>query len=346
MTIRSVALLMLQLVLLSSPASADRPKTDMVMTDSGDVVYCEILQMVQGQLKAKTHDMGTIQIKWNNVVALRSNYFYRVEVQHLGRRFGNIGMTENEDSMIIRWAGDTLRVNPRRVVEITPIEKNFWSRFDGSLSLGFSYTKASKIAQLTMSWTNKYRTERDLFTLNAQTIVTSAEGNDNTSRNEDFTLTYYRLMRQVWNGSVSAATQRNDELGLKRRYIFGATVGANPLKSNLQTLLVSLGAAYNLEQGAAESAKVVTSVEGLAKAVYSLYKYSSPKADLNTSITYFPSFTEPGRHRIDFSLKGRYELVSDFFIELSYYTNYDSRPATEDASHEDFGLVTSISWTY
>jgi len=179
-----------------------------------------------------------------------------------------------------------------------------------------------------------------------QTIVTGQDAVDTTTRREDLSLTYYRLSKQRLIASVTSAMQRNDEIGLLRRMIFGVTAGYSPIRTNLHTMLVSIGVALNNEIGTADTSEVTQSAEGIVRTSYSLFKYTHPKADLNTVLTYFPSLTEEGRHRVDFNIKVRYELVRNFYFDLSYYTNYDSKPATEGAATADFGIVTSIAWSY
>jgi hypothetical protein len=332
-------------ILLSSPAWA-RPKTDTIWTDSGDRVVCEILELTRGKIQVKTHDMGTIDIEWEHVAALHSSYYYRVEIRGGSRFFGSLNLDQSSPYFQIQRRMDTVTVRLLDIVEITAIEKNFWSRMDGSLALGFSYTQASRVAQLTWSWNNRYRTERDLVDLKSSIIITARKAEDSTARNEDISLTYYRLMKSRLNGSVTSTYQRNDEIGLRARLSFGLTGGVSPLKSNLHTLLLSLGAATNSEIGTSDTSVVTTSVEGVVRVNYALFQYSSPKTDINTTLTFFPSLTEKGRYRLDYDLKLRRELIKDFFFDITFYSRYDSDPATENAAKLDYGIVTSVSFSY
>ena len=337
------------LVLLTGTADfawAGRPKTDTVWTDSGDKVVCEIIELVHAKLTVKTNDMGTIQIKWSNIAALYSSHYFRVETRLGERFFGSIVREPTDPHLYIRRAQDTVRVASADIVDISSVHETFWSRWDGSLSLGFSYTRASGVAQLTLDWTNVYKTERDIVDLKAKTIITGRNESDTTARREDFSIAYYRMTTKKLIASVSSALQRNDEIGLLRRAIFALTAGMTPFRTNLHTMLLTAGVALNNEIGTADTSQVTQSAEGVFRVNYSLFKYTSPKSDINTTLTYFPSLTEDGRHRIDFDIKFRYELVKDFYIDLSYYTNYDSKPATEGAAKADFGIITSIAWSY
>lgn len=329
----------------TAPAQA-RDKTDTVWTDKGDRVVCEVLELTQGQLRVSTNDMGTLVIDWLHVAALHSKYFYRIEPREGGRYFGSLWLDSSGDTFEVRRFTDTLSFHRWDVVEILPIEKGFWSRMDGALSLGFSYTKASEVAQLTLSWTNRYTMENALVDLRANAIATSKGDTSAVSRNEDFSAAYYRLFGLKLNASVSAAFQRNDELGLKRRTIGTLSGGASPIQTNLHTLLVSLGIALNSELGTSDTSVTTQSAEGVLKVNYSLFKYDSPKSNLNVTAAYYPSITEEGRHRVDIDVSLSHELVKDFYVNLSYYTNLDTKPATQDASKSDYGVVTSVSWTY
>lgn len=342
---RRYAFVCLLLLCATSLAQA-RPKIDTVWTDQGDRVICEILELTQGQLRVSTNDMGTFTIDWLHVSALHSRYFYRIEPREGGRFFGSLWLDSGSTTLVVHTESDRLSFSTWDVVEILPIEKGFWSRMDGALSLGFSYTKASEVAQLTFNWSNRYTMENDMVDLKASTIATSKGDTSEVSRNEDFSAAYYRLFGRKLNASVSAAFQRNDELGLKRRTIGTITGGVSPIRTNLHTLLLSVGVALNSELGTSDTSDTRQSGEGVFKANYSLFKYDSPKSNLDVIAAYYPSFTEEGRHRLDFNLNLSHELVSDFFLNLSYYTNLDSKPPTQDASKSDYGVVTSVSYTY
>ena len=45
----------------------------------------------------------------------------------------------------------------KEVVLITPIGRSFWSKLDGSIDAGFSYTKSSGVAQLNLDSETVYR---------------------------------------------------------------------------------------------------------------------------------------------------------------------------------------------
>ena len=332
------------LVLLATGVSA-RPKTDVLTLRNGDRITCEIKQLTRGKITVKTDDAGTLEIKWVGVVGLQSEHYFRVE-DRFGRRFyGALDMEGGRPMRVGSEAGFET-VPPWDIVEIREIEQSFWDQQDGSFSFGFSFTKASNVAQLTFDWTNRWRTERNLVDLRATSILTDRGDDSQRAVNEDLSVAYTRLLAfQRWTGTVSGALQRNDELSLARRFIGTVATGVAPIKSNLHVLQFNVGVAVNQERATGADTTAVSG-EGVLSADYSLFKYDSPKSDLKTTLIYYPSLTEDGRYRIDFNAKARHELISDFFIDLSYWTNFDSNAPGAQGRKSDYGIVTSISYSY
>jgi hypothetical protein len=344
----SILVAVFVLLAVARDVLADHPKIDTVTVKNGDKVTCEIKQLSRGKLTAKTSDMGTLDIKWSEIVALHSQFYFRVETSAGDRFYGSLERKLGSDMLIV--SGETtVAIEAMDAVEIAPIEQSFWDRNDGSLSFGFTYTKGSDVRQLTFDWTNLYRTERNLVNLKANTIITTtgrrAEATD-TNNNSNISLTYYRLLtKKNWTGSLSAAVQRNDEQGLARRVIFGIGTGVNLIRSNRNVLLVSVGVALNSELGE-DTSTVSHSAEANLSASYSFFKYNTPKTDITTSLDVFPSLTEGDRIRLNYDLKYSHEIIADFTANLSFSVNYDSQPPTEGASTTDWNIVMSVGWSY
>jgi hypothetical protein len=347
---RQTGILLITLLLLAVArgALADHPKVDKVMVKNGDEVTCEIKQMSRGMLTAKTSDMGTLDIKWTEVIALKSQFYYRVETSAGDRFYGAVERKPGSDMLVI--SGETtVAIEALDAVDIAPIEQSFWQRNDGSLSFGFSYTKGSDVRQITFDWSNLYRTERNAVNIKANAITTTtAKGKDDedTNRQYDASITYTRLLtKKRWTGSLSVSMERNDELGLKRRIKPTVGTGLSLIKSNRQTLMPSVGLALNWELGA-DTTAASTSAEAYLSVNYAFFKYISPKTDITTTAAVYPSLTEDGRIRFDYDLKYSHELVKDFTANVSLFLKYDSQPVTEGAGTTDWGIVMSVGWSY
>ncbi|MCU0988709.1 MAG: hypothetical protein MUE63_03745, partial [Xanthomonadales bacterium] len=60
----------------------------------------------------------------------------------------------------------------------------------------------------------------------------------------------------------------------------------------------------------------------------------------------FPSLTEWGRWRVNFTTDFRLELVSDFFWKLGLYASYDNDPISIDAASSDYGISSSLGYSF
>jgi len=60
----------------------------------------------------------------------------------------------------------------------------------------------------------------------------------------------------------------------------------------------------------------------------------------------FPNLTNWGRVRSELDVSASREIVKDFTLFLSFYDSFDSDPADPTAAKNDYGLVTSLGWTF
>jgi hypothetical protein len=79
---------------------------------------------------------------------------------------------------------------------------------------------------------------------------------------------------------------------------------------------------------------------------YQYFTFTNHKSDFTVKLSVYPNLTDQGRVRVEFDAKTRYELFKDFYVGLSLYESYDSRPPTESAAKNDWGMVMSIGYSY
>ena len=96
-----------------------------------------------------TDDAGTIYFEWDNVVALVSTTQFDVTTSD-GRRFRH-AIRGTARTLVVNEAGGQVSLPMTDVTVIMPIGSSFWAKLDGSLDFGFSYTRSSHIAQLTIT---------------------------------------------------------------------------------------------------------------------------------------------------------------------------------------------------
>ena len=330
------------LVLATTTSAVARKKTDLVYMTNGDRITCEIKGLDRGILQVGTDDIGTLNIEWENVDSLNSVYQFRVEDSFGEKYFGAVFMTSDGILEVIS-GGETERLSQPTVIAITPLEASFWQQLDGSMSVGFSYTKSNQLAQLNTDIYVRRRTPIRLFELDLSSIATSQE-DEETQRREDLALTYTRLFEGRLFAMGGAGTQSNDELGLDFRVALFAGIGANLAQTNHNDLMTALGLSVNREYS--ENSNGQTNLEAFLTAEHSVFRYDYPKTDITTEVTVYPSLTDWGRVRAEIDISASRELVPDFTIVLSFYDSYDSDPLESTAEKNDYGLVTSLGWTF
>ncbi len=338
----SVLLCLLAATAIPLDGARARKKTDLVYLNNGDRITGEIKQLSRGILRLSTDDLSTINIEWEDVDSLNSVYQFRVE-DNLGiKYFGAIFLTRDGTLQVIQ-GGQTETPAQVDVVAITPLEASFWQQLDGSISVGFSYTKSNSLAQLSTDIIVRRRTPIRYFEVDFSSISTTQENEDSQLR-EDFSLTYNRLFEGRVFATASAATQTNDELGLDLRVQFSAGPGAKLIQSNHVDLVSSLGLSVNREWS--DYSDGGYNLEAFVSAEYSLFRYDYPKTDITTEVTVYPGLSDWGRIRSEIDISASREIVKDFTIVLSFYDSYDSDPLNPTATNNDYGLVTSLGWTF
>jgi hypothetical protein len=68
--------------------------------------------------------------------------------------------------------------------------------------------------------------------------------------------------------------------------------------------------------------------------------------DVSVTAAGFTSLSDGGRHRVELDARLKRELVKDFYATLRGYESYDSRPATEGAPTDDYGVTFALGWSF
>lgn len=341
---------LLILGLMTTVQVSAREKSDVVWMTSGDRLTGEIKQLKHGKLRLATDSYGEVSIEWDDIAKVESEFAFQFERTDGTRVTGIISKTPDQQMIALQNQGQTKSFAHEAIVRILPVENTFWDRLQGSMSFGYSFTKASNVAQGNLGFRTTYRTEIRALTLAGSTIITSDQEDEGTQRsNLDFSVTRFRANK--WFSSYLVGLESNDELGLDLRVSAGGGLGRYLLQNNFSELSVLgglIGTAETLQPNETISTALSTqeSVEGLLALEYSQYVYDHPVIDLSAKLKAFPSLTESGRTRAQMDLSLRWEVISDLFWDLSYYNSYDSDPPSASQSTSDYGVVTSIGYSF
>ena len=241
-----------------------------------------------------------------------------------------------------RVVADTLPLG--LVVHIVPMSQRFWSRVDGYVDLGFTYQQANHNLQLTVGTEIGYRGPRSMVQIQGTHFVQDQDSVNATSRSS-LTLVEQAFLHNRWIAGLSQGYERNEELELIGRTKFGLGGGRYMVQNDVMELTVGAGAVLLHERYLGQE-QGSTTVEGQLTSTLNAFRYNSPKLDLTTSLHIYPGISDWGRVRIDFDTRISYELIKDFFLTLSVFERFDSRPPSETAAKSDFGTTLSISWSF
>jgi hypothetical protein len=326
---------------VSRPVAAQ--KTDTLRLKNGDRLVGEVKGLTHALLRYSTDNLSTVSIEWDAVASLVSRSAFEVELQSGHKHYGRLATAP---AGYLTVAGpivaDTLPLG--LVVHIVPMSQRFWSRVDGYVDVGFTYQQANHNLQLTLGSEASYRGPNLKATIQGSHFVQDQDSLEQISRSS-LTLMEQAFLRNRWIAVLSQGYERNEELELIGRTKFGAGVGRYMVQSDEMEFTLGAGAVVLHERylGQAEGS---TTVEGQVSAQFDAFRYNSPKLDLSTSLMIYPGITDWGRVRIDFDTRVSYELIKDFFLTLSLFERYDSRPPSETAAKSDFGTTLSISWSF
>ncbi len=349
LTSRGIAALVGLLLLLLGPTAAPAPKTDTVTVTNGDVITGEIKSLERGILRVGTDSMGDLDIEWEDVVAVTSDQELLIETTSGARYLGTLAPS-GDPAMIEVHVADEDEADAEiheilkwDVVRIKPIEKRFIDRLKADLSLGYSFTKSSDVAQLTFAADVRYRTEKFRLRIDASSIITEQE-NEPTSRTQEISANYRYFLKNRWFALALGGFQENTELGIDLRTFAGGGGGRNLIQTNRSGLSLS-GAVTVVNEQTTEGGDTTDSVEAQLGLDYRFFVFNAPKRDIRVKFVVIPSLSESGRVRTELDTRFKLELVKDFFWELKLFTSTDSKPPGGAISKSDYGIITSFGYS-
>lgn len=337
------ATLALLFVLAACGAAEGRARTDVVTLVNGDRITGEVRRLERGRLEFKTDDVGTLYVEWDKVASLEASRVFEVGTTD-GRRFlGALGAAAPR-TLVVTGVGDPVPLPMAEVTLITPIGEGLWNKLEGSLDAGFSYTRSSDIAQLNFNSETIYRRARfDGRLAVSLTLTRQKQGSARDDRGS-IDASYIRYLRPPWFVSAGARFETNESLGIRLRSQAGGAVGPRLVNTNRAQVILGGGAVINDER--ATDAPATQNVEAMVLFRASYFTYDRPRTNVDVSTQYYPSLSDPGRQRLQLDASARREVFKDFFLALTVFDSYDSRPPNAAFDSNDVGVVFSIGWSY
>lgn len=331
------------LVLMLAAAAYGQGRTDVVSLANGDRITGEVVRLDRGRLEFKTNDAGTLYLEWDKLVSVVAARQIEAVTADGRRFFGTLGPAPDR-SITVLSPGSAVTLRMQEVTIIRTVGGNFWKQLDGSIDLGYNYTRSSGVAQLNFNSNTVLRKPASQARLIASMTVTQTDDEEGRDDRGSIEASYLRYPWQEVFINGAGRFETNESLGIELRSQIGAAIGPRLVNSNRGYLSIGGGLAFNHERGV--DVEPTQNIEALATFRTSFYTYDRPKTELNVSFDYYPSLSNLGRQRIQLDADVRRELFKDLFISFNLYNSYDNRPPNPEANTNDIGFVLSIGWSY
>lgn len=342
---RGRALVLLLLAAFCAPATA-APKTDIVTLVNGDRITGEVKSLQYNQLKFSTSHMGTIYIEWDKIASIQSDQYLLLERTDGRRYYGQLRPGEPDAKLRVQGSkeGGIEAVDMALVVRAEPIEKgNLLHRTDGYVSAGLDVAKANNRSSVDLAAGLSSRTQKREWSIDGSMNLTDDSTGETSERYQlQGNYRQFRRGRDFYLGF--AGLERNSELDLNLRSSAGGGLGRYFVQSNRSEWVGGVGLAYNHENYT--GGETLDSVEGVLVTSFRIFRYDFPETDIGGSLALIPSLTEAGRVRAEGDLRAKYEFVDDLYFEVKLYGSYDSKPPLTDSEQSDYGLTTSLGYSF
>jgi len=319
-------------------------KNDTIYLRNGDRITGELKKFEYGLLTLKTDAMQTVSIEYDDINTIYSAKFFDLRTNKGNRYFGRIIKSDVLATLNIITVTDTIPKRLWDIVSITPIKQSFFQKIDGSVDFGLSYSKASDVFQYSANFQATHRSNNYSTKFNLSSILTD-KGDEGISRNNDVGIGVTRFLPNKWFARATARGQKNTELDLGYRLQAGIGEGYDFVRNNSIRLYGMGGLVANHEKTISNSI-VSDNMEALLAAQFKWFQYRHPKINITSNFELYPSLTINNRVRFEYDIAAKYEIVKDLFLNLQFYGSSDNKPSSGAEAKRDWGVITSIGYTF
>ncbi len=340
--------LIIFIILMLALTAMAKNVDDVVQLKNGDRMTGEIKGLQGGELRFKSDYMAeAVRLDWAKVERLESKSLFMILtvdgklITDVIRLLpGNSGEIAN---FVIGNANQSIKVHQLDVIRITPADRQFWKRLEGSIDFGFSFTSGNDQYQTQLSATTTYRTGDHSFTASVDSVLSGQTEGTSLTRNQ-FSLDYRKQLSRRWYVGGLVDFLRSDQQSLNLRTSVGGLVGRNVVQTE-NTRLSILGGVVGTRESYSESIGTPksTNADAIVGADFATFRFNS--ADIRSRFSLFPSLTTPGRQRMQVTSDLRIKIVKDLWWGFHLYENFDSKPPVR-ADKNDLGVSTSLGWKF
>ena len=338
------ALLVLVATFSGSPVEAKR-KDDVVIMKDGDKFTGEVKKLETGILYFKADYMvSSVQLDWARVERLESKDNYNVSLTDGTLRIGLIEVAPDDGGFSLQANGALARVRLAEVVFIVPVEETFLAQLTGSFDYGFNFTSGNNVTQSSVSGATAYRAAKWRIQVSGSSVFNRQTDAEKSGRNSLGGI-YTRSFSQHWFMGANAAFLNSEQQDLTLRTTFGGGVGRDFVKSGTAGLFILGGVAFSREKYSAKLGDQPAADNAEAQIQARFFKATFTKMRFDGNLAAYPNITTAGRVRLSAEISWSIEIYRNLYWKLSLYENFDNKPPV-NAPRNDFGIGTSIGWTF
>jgi len=317
-------------------------QTDSLILKNGNIIVGEFKDMDKGVLAIETdYSDSDLKIEWEGIKEIYSNTKFLITLSN-GARYNGPLKTSKEGFVVINddGTGDE-EVELKEIVFLKSVDEGFLSRLYANIDVGFSFTKANNLRQISMRSKVGYLAERWQADASYNNLYSTQDETD-PIRRIDGGLSYKYYLPKDWYLPVDLIFLSNTEQLIDLRLNAKVGIGKYVIHTNNAYWGFAVGASYVNENFSSEDDEK-NSMEGYFGSELNLYDIGD--LSLLTKVVAYPSITESGRWRADFVFDTKYDLPLDFYIKLGFTLNYDNQPV-EGAPDSDYVFSTGLGWEW
>lgn len=329
--------------LLILPSSSLRAQ-DVLILKNGDRISGEIKKLNNGELHFDAdYGENIFIIDWDEVDRIESGEHFVAETSDGQRLIGSVKTNpEGTAQILVEEKTGATPVQKQELVYLKPIDEGFWGRLSASVDLGLSVTKADENRQFSTRGSVGYLTEVWSSDLRFSALRNARKEAETLRRNE-LNGDYRRNFSARWFGLGLGNFLQSDELQLDLRSSIGGGVGNLLVRNNRWRFSAVGGAVWTNENFSQPELTDLSSAEAFAG--LELNAFDIGDLSILSSFTFFPSITESGRIRFDFSTDFRWEIIDDLYFSIGFTDNYDNS-TQEGIPNNDYVFNTAVGWSF
>ena len=343
----------LTLLLIVSAAGilCGRPQKDVIVMTNGDRFTCEIKKLERGVLYAGFDYVdGTVSISWSKVARVESAQLFIVHTQSGAVYEGTVRTVETPSERpvtieILELNQDLERLRPAEVVEMAQTSQSFWRRLSGNIDSGLMYSKGNDTTQYNLG--ADIRIKRDVWSgdLNLTSTLSKSSELDASTRNQARLKALRLISGSKWFYTSGAEYLQSSQQGIKVQTTLGGGVGRFLKDTNNARIALSTSLAW--QDTKYEPSTGSQSPPNALAAVFAgeLHVFRFKKTSLDVSASALPVLTELGRLRTYVNTAYSIQVISNLWVKISFYGNWDNRPPSR-LSGSDYGTSSTISWSF